>query len=686
MGIAIIAYLLPRDNFKYDFELNKPWAYEDLIAPYPFPIQKLPAEIESEKQKIREAALPCYRLDTTILNRKLFEFKQAFGQMYTQKYKNDTILNFTNYDSLFHHEKGVELLQTIYKKGIIKPENIQIQQTNEQGEKQPIKQNIVPKNNLQLIDGNVSKKHKFSDFSTSITAFEFVLKKLTTDTRMKPNIVSDILYPILEKLEENIKYDPEITNKLLEEKLKNVLPIRDKIQEGERIVSNGQLVDNTIYQKLLSFKNTNEEQSRGFMDDLLSYLGYAVITSLLLGLLLFFIQFFKYDLYNNLRILSFVIFILVFFLFLLRSLIELGGDNVLYAIPYCIVPILLRTFLGNILAFLVYIILLLLCTFLVPGQYDFILLQFIAGTVALLSNINTSKWSQFFTSVSLIFLAYSVGYLGLHLIKTGSFNEIDYRIFGPFFLSSSLCLVAYPLIPLFEKMLGFISNLTLSELNNVNHPLLKALAAKAPGTFWHSIQVSSLAEQAALEIGANETLAKVGALYHDVGKLSNPLYFIENQNTEINPHDDLEPKESVQIILNHVTNGIELAKKHNLPNLLIDFIRTHHGTTKVDYFYKLYCKQNPEEKVDEKLFRYPGTMPYSKETAIVMLADSIEAASMSLNNPNTEQIDNLVDKIIGQKIGEKQFDNCNLSFKDIKIISKTFKKMLKSKYHIRIAY
>jgi len=260
------------------------------------------------------------------------------------------------------------------------------------------------------------------------------------------------------------------------------------------------------------------------------------------------------------------------------------------------------------------------------------------------------------------------------------------RIAGPFFLSSLLTLVAYPLIPLFERIFGFISNLSLSELNNVNHPLLKNLSTKAPGSFWHSIQVASLAEQAAIDIGANEILAKVGALYHDIGKTKKPIYFIENQNSEINPHDELNPLESAKIIIGHVTIGIDMAKKHKLPNSIIDFIRTHHGTTKVEYFYKQYLNQNPDKIIDERLFRYPGLLPYSKETAIVMIADSVEAASMSLSAPSDEQINTIVDKIIDGKIKAKQFDNCNLSFKDIKIISKTFKKNLKSKYHIRISY
>jgi len=274
----------------------------------------------------------------------------------------------------------------------------------------------------------------------------------------------------------------------------------------------------------------------------------------------------------------------------------------------------------------------------------------------------------------------------LHLIRNNGIEHFDFAMFVPIIVNVLLTLLAFPFIPLVERLFGFVSKLTLVELGDVNQPLLKELSNKAPGSFWHSIQVASLAEKVATAVKADPLLAKVGALYHDVGKINQPLYFIENQNTEFNPHDELAPKESTDIIINHVRRGIELAKKHKLPSLIVDFIRTHHGTTRTEYFYKKYIEANPNENVDEKEFRYPGPLPYSRETAIVMLADSIEAASMSLENPTLETIDELVDNIIQYKINEKQLENCDLSFKDLRIASEIFKKLLHSKFHIRVKY
>ena len=263
---------------------------------------------------------------------------------------------------------------------------------------------------------------------------------------------------------------------------------------------------------------------------------------------------------------------------------------------------------------------------------------------------------------------------------------IDWVNFGWLAGNALLTLIAYLIIPVFEKVFGFVSEITLNELSDTNKHLLKQLTLKAPGTFNHSLQVANLAEAAAYEIGASTILVRAGALYHDIGKMENPIYFIENQNTEVNPHDELDYEESAKIIIDHVPKGVEMAKKHNLPDLIIDFIRTHHGTSRVEYFYQSHLKNFPDKQVDEDTFSYPGPLPYSKETAIVMLADSVEAASKSLKNPTYQQIDDLVDKIFQSRIDEKQFDNCAITFKDISTVQKIFKKMLKSIYHVRVAY
>jgi putative nucleotidyltransferase with HDIG domain len=394
--------------------------------------------------------------------------------------------------------------------------------------------------------------------------------------------------------------------------------------------------------------------------------------------------------FHNLRNLLFLLGAITVFLYLVKLTISLqpfNADNLgLYAIPFCIVPIVISNFFGSRLANYVHVVVVFLAGFIVPLGYEFLFLQFMAGLLAVLLNERTHYWSQFFASVGLIFLCYCLAYIGISLTQVGQIEDIRWGVLGWLAINGLLTLLAYPFIPLFERLFGFVSSITLAELSDLNRPLIKQIYEKAPGTFWHSIQVSNLAEAACSEIKANAMLAKVGALYHDIGKMKNPAYFIENQKTEINPHDELLPTESARIIKEHVTHGIALAKEAGLPNIIIDFIRTHHGNTRIEVFYQRQQKEYPESRLEETLFRYPGPLPYSKETAVVMLSDSIEAASRSLKNPSNEDIDRLVENIIEHKIKQQQLTFCDISFKDIAAIKIVFKKQLRSIYHVRLSY
>lgn len=415
-------------------------------------------------------------------------------------------------------------------------------------------------------------------------------------------------------------------------------------------------------------------------------LGYFLVFFLTLALFLMFVKIFNFNLYNSLRQLNFVYIVLIGFFALFKLVTQFDIPSFIYAVPFCILPIIMRNFFGIQIALMFYVMVLFLLGFVMPVSDDYLWLQFVAGLTALFLSKNSYYWSHLFTSIGYLFLTYALGIVVLHLIRNNGIERLEPEAFIPILINVLLTLLAFPFIPIVERLFGFVSKLTLVELSDVNQPLLKELSNKAPGSFWHSIQVASLAEKVATAVKADPLLAKVGALYHDIGKINQPLYFIENQNTEFNPHDELDPKESTNIIINHVRRGIELARKNKLPSLIIDFIRTHHGTTKTEYFFRKYKEANPNESIDEKEFRYPGPLPYSRETAIVMLADSIEAASMSLENPTAEMIDDLVENIIQFKINEKQLVNCDLSFKDLRIASEVFKKLLHSKFHIRVKY
>jgi putative nucleotidyltransferase with HDIG domain len=365
--------------------------------------------------------------------------------------------------------------------------------------------------------------------------------------------------------------------------------------------------------------------------------------------------------------------------------IKLNMLNI-YFIPYCIVPIIIRILFDTRLALNIHLLVVLIASFWVPNSFEFAFLQIAAGMTAIYSIKKLVRREQFLISALLILSTYLIAYFGILLIKDASFVKIEWINFIPFGISVLLTLLAYPLIYAFEKLFGITSEITLMELSNTNSILLRELAFKAPGTFQHSLQVANLAEAAIYKIGGNSLLVRAGALYHDIGKLENPQYFIENQNSGVNPHDKLTYDKSAQIIIQHVYRGVEIARKNQIPELLIDFIITHHGNTRVDYFYQSFLKNFPEKSVDEKIFRYPGPIPFTKETAVLMLADSVEAASRSLKNPNEKTINGLVDRIIDYKLAQNQLIDSDITLKDIQLIKQIFKSMLMSIFHVRISY
>ncbi|OQX81652.1 MAG: hypothetical protein B6D64_01850, partial [Bacteroidetes bacterium 4484_276] len=343
-------------------------------------------------------------------------------------------------------------------------------------------------------------------------------------------------------------------------------------------------------------------------------------------------------------------------------------------------------FFDTRLALYVYLITIILIGFLVPNSFQFIFMQFISGIITIFSIVNLQKRAQFlFTSV-VVFISYSAIYTGLNLIQEGSFSGIRTINYAMFAGSAVLILFAYPLIFLLEKIFGLVTDVTLMELSDTNSKLLHELSMRAPGTFQHSLQVANLAEESIYEIGGDALLARTGALYHDIGKMGQPMYFVENQVTGVNPHDELTYEESARIIINHVIDGIEMAKKNKLPEQIIDFIRTHHGTRKAEYFYIMQKKDNPDENVDERRFTYPGPIPYSKETSVVMMADSVEAASRSLKIIDEETINDLVENIINKQLEIGQFSNSDITLRDITKIKKILKRKLMTIYHIRIEY
>ncbi|MFD2147092.1 HD family phosphohydrolase [Mucilaginibacter antarcticus] len=413
--------------------------------------------------------------------------------------------------------------------------------------------------------------------------------------------------------------------------------------------------------------------------------GQLLLVTIAISLLMIFLFLFRKDIYADNRLVSLILLVITAMLGTLSMAIKLQLPN-LYYIPYCIVPIIIRILFDTRLALNIHLLVVMIAGFFVPNSFEFAYFEITAGMVSIYSIKNLVRREQFLISALIITFTYFVSFLGISLIREGSLVDIDWRNFVPFVISMILTLLAYPLIYLFEKIFNITSDITLIELTNTNAPLLRQLAFTAPGTFQHSLQVANLAENAIYEIGGNALLVRAGALYHDIGKMENPLFFIENQNSGFNPHDKLPYEESAQIIIRHVLKGIELAEKGNIPDVVVNFIRTHHGNTRVDYFYQSYLKNFPEKIIDENTFRYPGPIPFSKETAVLMLADSVEAASRSLKEPDEKSIGGLVDRIIKYKLDQNQLNDSNITLKDLETIKTIFKRMLMSIYHVRIDY
>ncbi|MEZ4883109.1 MAG: HDIG domain-containing protein [Chitinophagales bacterium] len=682
MAIIGISMLFPRNYFSYDFAINKPWKYDNLYSPFSFTINKLEDSIEAEKKRVLSNLHPYYNFEENIAEVSTQQFVKALNR-YMLLSKEDSLLKKVNNDSTKYVKIAKKIFEDVYRKGILKLE---------ESYKEPIDSTGI----LNVLAGNYANITTTSDFYSQPDACRYIqneIKELKDpNLEFLPQLMCNSLQP-------NIVFDEQTTDNIIKDRYSEISDTEGYVEQGEVIVAKGAKVTADApyktYQKLQTLQaaynaQSIDEKKQSFIGRHAMDLGYFIITAIVIFIFVMFMQSFEKSAYSSLYELTFILVSIMLFLYFVKISIDLQSGSLavlnLYFLPYCIIPIIIKTFFGNRMALYVHIVIVLLSGFLVPLGFEYMFLHFVAGLVAILYNVQTYYWSHFFISTALIFATYSLGFLGISLIQEGSFDSIPWNIFGWLVINAFLTLLAFPLIPIFEKIFGFLSDITLVELGDLNKPLLKDLSKKAPGTFWHSLQVSNLAEAAAMEINANALLVKVGALYHDIGKIRRPIYFIENQKSAINPHDSLTYLESAEIIIDHVVHGIVLAKKNNLPNIIIDFIRTHHGTTRTEYFYQMWIKENPKKEVDEKQFRYPGPLPYSRETAIVMMADSIEAASRGLKNPTEEDIHRLVEKIIDGKIQQNQFVNCDLSFKDINQIKKVFKKQLKSLYHIRISY
>ncbi len=657
----VIVLLLPAEGkFKYEYQKGKPWKHDNLVAPYSFPINKTAEELESETRLVQNATKLYFRFDTTVAGSQIDAFRKATLEKTTTKGAPKISEKET--------QRCAEILENIYAKGIIR---LGEELENKDAE-------FV----FQLVEDNESRDAKFGEFYTIQAAYNEAQENLKGFSEKEKDFFSDLL---ANSITHNIFYDRETTSKILEDEMNAISRDRGMVEEGVRIIAKGDIVDNDKFQKLESLRANYETKGGVNSKFYLIYIGHSIIIGLaLLVLYLFLVLFRKQIAVDNLKV-TFLLLIILLMVFAARMINNIHTLSV-YIVPFALLPVIVRTFFDTRVALFTHLVTTLIIGYFVPNGYQFVFLQLMAGIVSIFSFVNMQKRVQLFLSAGLIFITYCMAYFAMSVVQEGNITTIDTMYFAWFGISVLLTLFAYPLIFIFEKIFGFVSEATLLELSNTNGKLLRELATKAPGTFQHSLQVANLTESALFQIGGNVLLARTGALYHDIGKMDAPSYFIENQVSGVNPHDELQFDESAHIIINHVLKGIEKAKKANIPDSVIDFIRTHHGTTMVQYFYRNYLKNFPEEEVDKKLFTYPGPIPFSKETAVLMMADSVEAASRSLKSYTSETIDKLVDDIINHQVAENQFVNTDITFRDITQIKKIFKKKLANIYHVRIEY
>jgi len=661
--VFFVTLFLPKQaRFRFEYEKGKTWMQKDLYSPYNFAIQKTNEEIENDKNEVLNSVLPVYLNDTELADNSI----EAFNSEFDSKWISSGI---DENQKVLYQSLGIKLLESIYTRGLINP----VLKYQRNG----------PNYNFSLLNNNVAVQLNTADAYTTISALKFIKGQIEEDTLIRN--ANWILRLVTNHLKANYVYNDILTNKLEENALNSISTTRGMVQKGELVVAKGTMVNAGIYQKLESLRAAYEEDAKVAGDRRLVLLGQLLLAGLIISLLMVFLYLFRKDIYADNRQISLILLVITGMLVTLSWAIKIKAPSVYY-IPFCIVPIIIRILFDTRLALNIHLLVVLIAGFFIPNSFEFAFLQISAGMVAIYSIKNLIKREQFLISALLILLNYFIAFLGISLIRDGSFRDIEWLNFVPFIFSVLLSLLAYPLIYAFERMFGITSDVTLMELTNTNSKLLRDLAFKAPGTFQHSLQVANLAEAAIFKIGGNALLVRAGALYHDVGKIINPQFFIENQVRGINPHDTISYEQSAQIIIQHVNQGVEIARKHHIPEMLIDFIRTHHGNTRVDYFYQSFLKNFPEKFVDENIFRYPGPIPFSKETAVLMLADSVEAASRSLKEPDALSISDLVERIIDYKLNQDQLNDSDITLKDIETIKVIFKAMLMGIYHVRIEY
>ena len=674
--IAITAMLPKQRQFKYELQKGKAWQYEDLYAPFDFVVLKTNAEIKEERDNIYKNAKPYFSVISSVYPEQKIRFGQEFdrrfasamdivhGRFPEQQVNADTIKSKLRQFALLN-------LEFIYSKGITNYTEV-LEKDNGQGM-------------VVLVENKMSRTVPSAEVFTVHSAQQYVADQVAIKFNNNQVLLTAFDYlNIYDFIKPNIEYDKTLTNKARQTLEEQLSESRGMVQAGQLIIAHNELMNDQNLRILRSLRR--EYQSTGMTTSPISWtlFGQTLLVAILMALLFVFLTLNYPRVVSHVRHLFFVVGLVVVMIGMMCvSMRQQIGHA--YLLPFAILPLILRTFYDGHLAIIAHMVTVILCGLLISSGYEFIMLQTVAGMVAIFCLSKIAKRRQLFLAVLMVTGSYIITYTAISLLQEGQFSHIGLRPYMWFIINGLFLFVTYPLIFLFERIFGLVSDITLLELADTNHPLLRELAEKAPGTFQHVMQVANLAEDAIRNINGNPLMARVGALYHDVGKTSAPQFFVENQ-VGTNPHNSLSNEESAAIIIGHVKKGEELAKAYKLPPRIIDFITTHHGTDVVRYFYNNEVNQHGADNVDASKYTYPGPSPFSKETAVVMLADSIEAASRTIKDYSQDVISSVVEDVVNDKIEHGQMNYADITFRDIETIKAIFKQKLQNIYHTRIEY
>lgn len=653
--VAIIVWFLPRNEGRmYRYDVGKPWMYGSVIAKFDFPIYKTDEAIKHEQDSLLKHFQPYYSLNPLIEKKQVERFLHDYEQ---------------GINGLPKEYVGIvaRQMQEIYQMGIIN--------TNEYN-------NIFKDSTsmIRFVSGKNAKSLKVSSFYSTIAAYEhiFANEKLAAQRAILSRC------NLNNYIEANIVYDKEKSDAEKNDLLSSIPLASGMVMSGQKIIDRGEIVNDYTCRVLNSFDKEMKRRSSTQDEIMTTFIGQILFVLILVMMFTSYLTLFRKDYFEKPRSITMLYTMITLFPILVSMMMKHNFFSV-YIIPFAMAAIFVRVFMDSRTAFITHVTMILICAAAVKYQYEFIIVQLASGLVAIYSLRELSKRSQIFITAILVTISSCIVYLALQLMQDNQVFNIDPSMYTYFIINGIFLLLSYPMMYLIEKMFGFISNVTLFELSNTNKGLLRNLSEIAPGTFQHSITVGNLAAEIANRIHANSLLVRTGALYHDIGKMTNPVFFTENQ-AGVNPHDQLSDLESAQIIISHVTEGLKLAEKFNLPGIIKDFISTHHGNGLTKFFYINYCNEHPDEKVNKEQFQYPGPNPFTREQAILMMADTVEAASRSLKEYTEESISALTNKLIDSQVAGGFFRECPITFRDIALAKSVLIERLKSIYHTRISY